>query len=41
MEQVRKWEEAGFDHISFHQVGEDQHGFFRFWERELRRRLEG
>jgi coenzyme F420-dependent glucose-6-phosphate dehydrogenase len=39
VEQVRKWEDAGFDHISFHQVGEDQEGFFRFWERELGPRL--
>jgi coenzyme F420-dependent glucose-6-phosphate dehydrogenase len=40
VEQVRKWEDAGFDHISFHQVGPDQDGFFRFWEQELRPRLE-
>jgi coenzyme F420-dependent glucose-6-phosphate dehydrogenase len=40
VEQVRKWEEAGFDHISFHQVGPDQEGFFRFWEQELKPRLE-
>ena len=39
VEQVREWEEAGFDHISFHQVGPDQEGFFRFWEEELRPRL--
>ena len=42
LEQVRSWEEAGFDHLSFHQVGHDQDGFFRFWEDELRvRRLTG
>ena len=41
LEQVRSWEEAGFDHLSFHQVGRDQDGFFRFWEDELRPRLTG
>jgi coenzyme F420-dependent glucose-6-phosphate dehydrogenase len=39
LEQVRTWEEAGFDHISFHQVGPDQEGFFRFWADELHPRL--
>jgi coenzyme F420-dependent glucose-6-phosphate dehydrogenase len=39
VEAVRAWEEAGFDHIALHQVGPDQDGFFRFWERELRPRL--
>ena len=32
------WEEAGFDHIALHQVGPDQEGFFRFWERVARAR---
>ena len=41
VEQVREWEQAGFDQISFHQVGPDQEGFFRFWEQELRPRLTG
>ena len=41
LEQVREWERAGFDHIAFHQVGPDQDGFFRFWEKELRPRLSG
>ena len=39
VEQVRAWEEAGFDHVSLHQIGPDQEGFFRFWEQELRPRL--
>jgi G6PDH family F420-dependent oxidoreductase len=39
VELVRNWEQAGVDHISFHQVGPDQEGFFRFWEQELRPRL--
>ena len=41
LELVRTWEQAGFDHIALHQVGPDQEGFFRFWEDELRRRLNG
>ncbi len=39
VEVVRSWEQAGFDHVALHQVGSDQEGFFRFWERELRPRL--
>jgi G6PDH family F420-dependent oxidoreductase len=35
LEEIRKWEQAGFDRISLHQIGADQDGFFRFWEREL------
>jgi G6PDH family F420-dependent oxidoreductase len=38
-ELVREWEQAGFDHIALHQIGPDQEGFVRFWERELRPRL--
>lgn len=33
--QVRRWIDAGFDHLAFHQIGPDQDGFFRFWQREL------
>jgi coenzyme F420-dependent glucose-6-phosphate dehydrogenase len=39
LEQIRAWEQAGFDRIAIHQVGRDQDGFFRFWEQELRPRL--
>jgi G6PDH family F420-dependent oxidoreductase len=39
VELVREWEQAGFDHVALHQIGSDQEGFFRFWERELRPRL--
>ena len=39
IEQVREWEQAGFDHIALHQIGPDQDGFLRFWEQELRPRL--
>jgi G6PDH family F420-dependent oxidoreductase len=33
---VRQFVDAGYDHLYFHQIGGDQHGFFQFWERELR-----
>jgi hypothetical protein len=32
---IRKYIEAGFDHVYFHQVGPDQEGFMRFYEREV------
>ena len=35
LEQIRTWEQAGFDRVALHQVGPDQDGFFRFWEQEL------
>jgi len=35
IEKIRQYEEAGFDHIYVHQVGPDQDGFFRFYEREV------
>jgi coenzyme F420-dependent glucose-6-phosphate dehydrogenase len=35
VESVRAYEKAGFDHLHFHQIGSDQEGFFRFWEKEL------
>lgn len=33
--QVESYLDAGYDHLYFHQVGEDQDGFFRFWQDEL------
>jgi len=41
LEKAREMEEMGFTHVYFHQVGPDQDGFFRFWEKELRPRLGG
>lgn len=32
--------ESGIDHVYFHQIGEDQEGFFRFWDKELKPELE-
>jgi G6PDH family F420-dependent oxidoreductase len=37
---IKKVLDAGFDGIAVVQVGPDQEGFCRFWERELRPRLE-
>jgi coenzyme F420-dependent glucose-6-phosphate dehydrogenase len=39
LEVIRKYEEAGFDNIWVHQIGPDQEGFFRSFERELAPRL--
>jgi G6PDH family F420-dependent oxidoreductase len=39
VEQFREYEQAGYTHIYFHQVGRDQDGFFRFFEQELRPKL--
>ena len=36
LDAMRSYEEAGLDHVHLHQIGPDQEGFFRFWERELR-----
>jgi G6PDH family F420-dependent oxidoreductase len=36
VETVDRYEQAGYDHVYFHQIGPDQDGFFGFWERELR-----
>jgi coenzyme F420-dependent glucose-6-phosphate dehydrogenase len=35
LDSVRQYLSAGYDHLYFHQIGPDQDGFFRFWEREL------
>jgi hypothetical protein len=34
---VQEFVEAGFDHVSVHQIGPDQEGFFRFYERDVLR----
>lgn len=36
VESVRKFLDAGFDHVYFHQIGPDQYGFFDFWHNALR-----
>lgn len=35
LEKIRKYADAGFDHVYVHQIGPDQEGFFRFYEREV------
>jgi G6PDH family F420-dependent oxidoreductase len=35
MEMIRRFEDAGYTHIYVHQIGPDQEGFFRFYEREI------
>jgi coenzyme F420-dependent glucose-6-phosphate dehydrogenase len=32
---VKEFVEAGFDHVYVHQIGPDQEGFFRFYERDV------
>jgi G6PDH family F420-dependent oxidoreductase len=36
VDQIRAYADAGYTHVYLHQVGQDQDGFFAFWERELR-----
>jgi coenzyme F420-dependent glucose-6-phosphate dehydrogenase len=36
---VRKYVDAGYDHIYFHQVGRDQDAWFNFWKRDLQPEL--
>jgi coenzyme F420-dependent glucose-6-phosphate dehydrogenase len=36
LEAIRRFVDAGYDHVYVHQVGPDQEGFLRFAERELR-----
>ena len=35
LDSVRQFRDAGYDHLYFHQVGPDQHGFLDFWTRAL------
>jgi coenzyme F420-dependent glucose-6-phosphate dehydrogenase len=35
IEDLRKYEDAGFSHVFIHQIGPDQEGFFRFFEQAL------
>ena len=32
---IRRYEEAGYDHVYVHQIGPDQHGFFAFYQEEI------
>jgi hypothetical protein len=35
LQSIRDYVEAGYDHVYVHQIGDDQEGFFRFYEREV------
>lgn len=35
LESVREFKSAGYDHLYFHQIGDDQEGFLRFWTESL------
>lgn len=39
LEALHSYEAAGLDHVHLHQIGPDQVGFLRFWEREIRPKL--
>jgi G6PDH family F420-dependent oxidoreductase len=39
LELIRKFDDAGFDHVYVHQVGPDQDGFFRFYREQILPRL--
>ena len=39
LEGIRKYADAGFDHVCVHQIGPDQEGFLRFYAREVLPRL--
>jgi G6PDH family F420-dependent oxidoreductase len=39
LEEIREYQQAGYTHVYFHQIGRDQDGFLRFWRDELEPRL--
>jgi G6PDH family F420-dependent oxidoreductase len=39
VDRIQAYEKAGFDHVYLHQIGPNQEGFFRFFQRELQPRL--
>jgi coenzyme F420-dependent glucose-6-phosphate dehydrogenase len=39
LEAIRKFEDAGYDHVFVHQIGPEQEGFLRFFESELLARV--
>ena len=39
VEAIGEYVTAGFDHVSVHQVGPDQEGFFRFFARDVMPRV--
>jgi coenzyme F420-dependent glucose-6-phosphate dehydrogenase len=41
LEKIREYAKGGFDHVCIHQVGPDQEGFMRFYEREILPKIHG
>ncbi|MEN3332612.1 MAG: hypothetical protein V7641_1977 [Blastocatellia bacterium] len=41
LEMIKKFADAGFDHVYVHQVGPDQEGFFNFYEQEILPKIAG
>jgi hypothetical protein len=41
LESVKRFTEAGYDHLYFHQIGPDHEGFLRFFRDELAPSLAG
>jgi hypothetical protein len=41
IEAIRKYVDAGYDHIYVHQVGRDQEGFFRFYQQHVLPEFQG
>jgi G6PDH family F420-dependent oxidoreductase len=39
LDDIRTYQDAGYTHIYFHQIGYDQEGFLRFWAEELEPKL--
>ena len=35
LDALRQFTDAGYDHMYLHQVGPNQEGFFRFYQREV------
>lgn len=40
IDSLREYADAGFDHVSLHQIGPDQAGFFEFYQKELQPRFQ-
>ncbi len=40
VEAIRRYVQAGYDHVAVVQTGPDQAGFLRFWTEELRPKLD-
>jgi len=40
VEAIRRFVQAGYDHVAVVQAGRDQAGFLRFWEEEPRPKLD-